>query len=96
MKYQIPPAKLNWITPYLIVQNMQHSLDFYNQVFSFDIHQTVLNRESEIVFARIRYQGSNIILGPHDAFEGETDYGVSPMVPQAISCGYLHVLQRFE
>jgi len=30
------------------------------------------------VFARIRYKGTNIILGIHEGFEGEQDYGHAP------------------
>jgi PhnB protein len=80
MVYQIPPTDLNWMTTYLIVQDVEQALDFYCTVFLFDIHQTVSNRQGKIVFARIRYNGTNIILGPHDAFEGEKDYGIAPIV----------------
>jgi PhnB protein len=80
MAYQIPPPDLNWITTYLIVQDVEQALDFYCGVFAFNVHQTVSNNQGKIVFARIRYNGTNIILGPHDAFEGEKDYGVAPIV----------------
>lgn len=79
MAHQIPPIDLNWITTYLIVQNVEQALDFYSTVFLFDIHQTVSNNQGKIVFARIRYNGMNIILGLHDAFDGEKDYGIAPI-----------------
>jgi PhnB protein len=83
--YQIPPPDLNWITTYLIVQNVEQALEFYSKVFLFDVHQTVSNHQGKMVFARIRYNGANIILGPHDAFQGEKDYGVAPIVSQTLS-----------
>jgi PhnB protein len=79
MAYLTPPPDLNWMTAYLIVQDVEQALDFYSKVFFFDIHQTLSNNQGKMVFARIRYNGTNIILGPHDAFEGEKDYGVAPV-----------------
>ena len=85
MSYQIPPPDLNWITTYLIVQNVEQALEFYTKVFLFDVHQTVSNYQGQMVFARIRYNGTNIILGPHDAFEGEKDYGKPPIATHTVS-----------
>jgi len=80
MSYHVPPPDLNWITAYLVVQDVEEALELYSKVFLFDIHQRVPNNKGKIVFARIRYNGTNIILGPHDAFEGEKDYGYAPIV----------------
>lgn len=101
MNYQNPPPDLNWITLYLTVQDVEKALDFYTKVFLFEIHQTVTNRQGKIVFARIRYNGANIILGPHNAFKGETDYGFAPVESKALSPIGIYVYcsnlqERFE
>jgi PhnB protein len=49
-------------------------------VFLFDVHQVVTNKQGQPVFARIRYQGHNIIMSPHHPFSGELDYGQAPRV----------------
>ena len=85
MTFQNPPIDLNWITTYLIVEDVGKALNFYSTVFSFDIHQTVANNQGELIFARIRYNGTNIILGPHDACEGEKDFGIAPIASHTLS-----------
>jgi PhnB protein len=58
------PPGLNWLTPFLTVQNGQKALDFYINVFGFTFNYSLKNDKGEIVFARVTYKTNNIILGP--------------------------------
>lgn len=70
MTRPIKPTELNWITPYLVVSDVQKAVEFYTTIFGFEIHQTISTPSGWMVFARIRYNGSNIILSPQGNLEG--------------------------
>jgi len=90
MNPQIPPQDLNWITPYLVVQSVEKALDFYKTVFSFEVHQTLSNNKGKMVFARVRYNGCNVILGPY-GLAGEKEFGHPPAVTHTASSTGIYV-----
>ncbi len=77
-------AELNWITPYLAVQDVKKAIEFYTDIFGFTVHEALRDKNEKIVFARIRYKETNIILSPHVAFEHEHP-GFAPIVTKTIS-----------
>ena len=74
------PVELNWVTPYLTVVDAQKSLEFYTTLFGFTEHQRLTNKNGKILFARITYNGCNIIFSPHKPFTGEMDAGPAPIL----------------
>ncbi|MBN8827439.1 MAG: VOC family protein [Sphingobacteriia bacterium] len=52
----------NLLTTTLSVADTNKSLEFYTKVFGFFVHQQVEHRNGKILFARLTYNGYNIVL----------------------------------
>lgn len=66
-----PWPGLNWLTPMLYVSDVQAAISFYEQVFGFVPIFQFPDADGSLIFARMRYRGSNFTLSKEGTFEFE-------------------------
>lgn len=59
------PENINWITPYLVVVDVQRAVDFYCQAFGFDnpTDQYYDEKTNKLIFCKLSYKNSYIMIG---------------------------------
>lgn len=58
----------SWISPYLLVNDVEAAVKFYEKAFGFNKKQMMPGPEGNIVHAELTYQGQTIMLGKAGAF----------------------------
>lgn len=62
---------LNYLSPMLCVKDANQSVEFYVNVFGFTAHEVTNDRESNVIFARLKYKDMNILIAPPHTLEEE-------------------------
>lgn len=78
------PANFPWLSPYLIVQNVQQSREFYKKAFGFKDRKGGVNDGAED-HAEMQYKDQVIMIGREGAFGKETMSPKTSRQPQAMS-----------
>lgn len=63
----IKPDNASWINPYVMVENVDASVDFYQRAFGFEIQEKVPTEEGDTFHADMTYRGQLIMLGKVNA-----------------------------
>lgn len=90
MSRPVKPAELNWITAFLVVRDVNEAVHFYTTVFNFSIHESATLPSGKMIFARIRYNETNIIIAPHGSSDAEHP-GRPPIITHTISPVIIYV-----
>jgi len=62
-----------WLSPYLIVQDPESTIEFYRKAFGFEfLADPIKNEDGTIGHAELKYQDAVIMLGKQGAFGGTT------------------------
>lgn len=59
----ICPPDMNWVMPYIIVEDAAQAAEFYRDVFGFEITLEMPNDEGTIVHIEMRHQDSVMMCG---------------------------------
>lgn len=57
------PKDMTWVSPYLVVTDIEPCLEFYRKAFGFETRATLTNDRGVIVHAEIVYRDSVLMLG---------------------------------
>lgn len=75
-----PPSGCQWVNPYLIVRDVQAAIDFYKNVFGFQVRFTMPGPDGKIVHAELMHNSSLLMLGPENPQQGAcAPQGPSPV-----------------
>jgi PhnB protein len=66
------PTGASWITPYIIVSNLDDILPFYEQAFCFETLNSVQGSDGSAWHAELRYQDQMLMMGKAGAYGGIT------------------------
>jgi len=65
MSERPPKAEgMQWLNPYMVVQDVKRALDFYEKAFGFKTRVTMPDKEGNIMHAEMVYKDNVIMLGP--------------------------------
>lgn len=72
-KLQAKPDNYPWISPYLMVRNIDESLKFYNKAFGFEAitEETAKNEKGVPIHAAVRYKDTLFMMGLEGAYDKE-------------------------
>jgi len=68
----ILPEGAGWVTPYLTVTDVAHSLQFYRQAFGFSPGRSVTGPGDTVIHAEMTYQGQTVLMFAPEEEEGAT------------------------
>lgn len=63
------PAKMpdmNWLNPYIIVTDMERSIEFYERAFGFEKRMTMPGEDGKLIHAEMAYKGNVIMVGSEE------------------------------
>lgn len=63
-----PWPGLNWLTAMLVVPDVKEAMDYYHEIFGIVPIFQLPNESNKVIFARMRYRGSNFTLNQEGAF----------------------------
>lgn len=72
MSAAVKPENFPWLSPYLIVEDIKRSADFYTNAFKFEIKDTSPPINDESQHAEFSYKDQVIMLGKQGAFGGSS------------------------
>jgi PhnB protein len=66
------PANVTWVSPHIIVKDIEAILPFYQNAFGFEILEAAKGPEGTISHAELRYKDQMLMLGKSGAYGGTT------------------------
>jgi uncharacterized glyoxalase superfamily protein PhnB len=92
MSQRSPKAEgMSWVTPCLIVKDVEAALAFYSKAFGFETTFSMPDQSGRTVHAHVEWQGQTIMLGREGACPGSvTKTPKSSGVPSPVGC-YVYV-----
>lgn len=57
------PDNAPWVSPYIIVDDADRSIDFYKKAYGFEVHEKVPGQNGKTQHAELSYKGQLIMLG---------------------------------
>lgn len=80
----------SWVSPYLTVVDAEKSLDFYQNVFGFELKDAVKDDSGKVVHGELVYNDQTIMLGTQGAYGDDSrapaDSGVKSPVSLYVYC----------
>lgn len=84
------PARMQWLTPYLLVRDARMSLEFYVNAFGFKTRR-VLEEKQQLIHVELEHHGELVLmLSPEGAF-GSTERAPMTLGVTASQIFYLYV-----
>lgn len=75
----------SWISPYLLVNDVEAAMKFYEKAFGFDKKQAMPGPDGNIVHAELTYQGQTVMIGKTGVLEDNIQPPVSSGVKSPMS-----------
>lgn len=70
MNVECRPAKAPWITPYVMVKDVDKAVDFYEKAFGFEKLEVVKGEHNTSLHAELQYKDHLIMFGKSGAYGG--------------------------
>lgn len=73
------PAERPWMATFILVQDIEAALSFYEDVFGLERGQSLASEDGRVFHAEMNHQGQAILMmGPVEGAEGTSGYGPPP------------------
>lgn len=69
------PNDIPWVSPYIMVKDVQKAVDFYVKAFNFAVKEVCPGEDGIAIHAELTYNGQLVMLGKQGAYGGNS---VSP------------------
>jgi PhnB protein len=66
------PGNIPWVSPYIMVKDVDKAVDFYVKAFGFQVKEVAPDEDGSGVHAELTYNDQLIMLGKQGAFGGTT------------------------
>ena len=85
------PDNMPWLSPYLIVQDVEKSIEFYKSAFGFELTKAMKDDNDKITHAELKYHDAIIMIGLEGEFDGEEFKSPATTKHKQYSFLYLYV-----
>lgn len=68
----VRPENASWVSPYIIVSNLDEAIDFYQKAFGFELLQKSAGTDGSTWHAEFRYKDQMLMFGQAGAYGGNT------------------------
>lgn len=69
-KQEIKPDHAPWVSPYIMVRDVDKSVDFYKKAFHFDVREVAPGEDGTSMHAEMTYKGQLVMLGKEGGWGG--------------------------